>query len=362
MNIVTLVGARPQFIKASVVSRALRRANISEVMVHTGQHFDANMSDVFFKEMEIPLPQYPLGIHSLPHGAMTGRMTEKIEAVLLKEKPDWVLVYGDTDSTLAGALAAKKSHFKLAHVEAGLRSFNLRMPEEQNRLVADRLSDLLFCPTAQAMKNLKRETIASSPYGQKAHRVGDVMLDAVLFFLKRAKKRSHIVEALKLTPEKFVLATVHRAENTDDLSRLKNIFEALSAIGETMPVLLPLHPRTQNVLKKNRLSFPRVTIIPPLSYFDMLVLEDACRLILTDSGGMQKEAFFLKKFCITLRDETEWIELVSAGVNFLAGASTNRIVKLFEHLKDAPKKHFSRQLYGDGHAADKIARLLAKAG
>ena len=329
MKIVTVIGARPQFIKAAVVSRAIAaHKDIKEVIVHTGQHFDANMSDIFFEEMCIPKPDYNLNVNGLGHGAMTGQMLEKIEAVLLQEKPDWVLVYGDTNSTIAGALAAKKLHIKVAHVEAGLRSFNMDMPEEINRILTDRISDILFCPTETAVNNLKKEGYEN--INCRIVRNGDVMQDAALFYAGRAVRPKADI------PEDFVLCTVHRAENTDDPERLRNIFSALEEISKTCRVVLPLHPRTKGKLSAigYDTNNSHILFIEPVGYLEMVWMLKHCRLVMTDSGGLQKEAYFFDKYCITLRDETEWVELVKHGYNFLAGDDKGKIISLYNHISD----------------------------
>lgn len=355
MKIVTIVGARPQFIKAAAVSNAIGSCNqlyghLEEVLVHTGQHFDANMSDVFFDEMKIPKPHYNLLINNLSHGAMTGRMVEAIEEVLVQENPDWVLLYGDTNSTIAGAIAAAKLHVKIAHVEAGLRSFNMKMPEEVNRIVTDRLSTFLFCPSEAAITNLKNEGLEC--WESQAFNVGDVMYDTTLHFSRMAKPPDVNL------PENFVLATIHRAENTDDPQRLKGIFDAFNTISAEVPVVLPLHPRTRAFLIKQKIALSKnVLCIDPVSYLEMLYLLSNCELVFTDSGGLQKEAFFSKKFCITLRDETEWVELVSNNVNRLVGADPNNILQVYEESKQE-QPDFDKELYGDGRAAEKIVQLL----
>ena len=364
MKITTIIGARPQFIKAAVVSRAIADSNklvasnsslVTEVIVHTGQHYDHNMSEVFFKELEIPEPHLNLEVGSGYHGQQTGQMLIKLEEVMLSEKPDWVLVYGDTNSTLAGALAAVKLHIPVAHVEAGLRSFNKSMPEEHNRVLTDHCSDLLFCPTSAAVKNLKIEGVANG-----VHRVGDVMFDSVLFNTGLATKRSKILETLKLQNKAYALATVHRAENTDDSHRLQAIFEALEKISsEGLRVVLPLHPRTRKLYDALRFSGAKIKIIEPVSYLDMLQLEQQARLILTDSGGVQKEAYWMKVPCITLRDETEWIETVEAGWNILAGADRDKIV---ESAKTDRKPSKQYPAYGDGKAGEKIVDILRQPG
>lgn len=317
-KIVTILGARPQFIKASVVSDAIAKSDtLSEVVIHTGQHFDANMSDVFFAELGMPRPSHQLNIHGGSHGAMTGRMLHEIERVLLDEKPDVVLVYGDTNSTLAGALAAAKLHIPVAHVEAGLRSFNMHMPEEINRILTDRISSWLFAPTTVAAQHLMAEGIGS----EKIHLVGDVMYDVALHHGARVSSETGMLRQLNLKPGGYVLATVHRAENTDNLERLAAIVDALEATAEEMRLVWPLHPRTRAVLLQagriERLS-RKVTLIEPVGYLDMVQLEKYAALIATDSGGVQKEAFFYGVPCVTLRDETEWVELVESGWNRLA--------------------------------------------
>ncbi len=353
-KIMTIVGARPQLIKAAAVSRALGKSGIKEIIVHTGQHFDKNMSAIFFDEMGIPAPDYNLEINSLNHGAMTGRMMEKIEGLLLLEKPDLVIVYGDTNSTLAGALSAKKLCIKLAHVEAGLRSFNMKMPEEINRILTDRISDYLFCPTDAAVSNLIAEGFKN--YNSKIYKVGDVMYDAALYYSKFSKDRSSVMSENGLEDKKFVLCTVHRGENTDNLENLKSIIAALNKINMQTRVVLPLHPRTRKVIKKNNLKLA-FSPLEPVGYFDIIELLKHCRLVITDSGGMQKEAYFFGKYCITLREETEWVELVSNKVNLLAGTNEEKILNSFIRLSEGePVKVTS--LYGNGKASEKIVKLL----
>lgn len=350
-KILTIIGARPQFIKASVVSKAIEETDgLTEVLVHTGQHFDANMSDIFFNQLGIPRPDYQLDINGGSHGDMTERMLIAIEEVLLKEKPDWVLVYGDTNSTLAGALAAAKLHIPVAHVEAGLRSFNMQMPEEVNRILTDQISSILFCPTQAAMDNLANEGFANKQV--RVLNVGDVMQDSALFFAKRAAQP----EGFGLA-DGFVLATLHRAENTDNPERLASIVAALNQVhAEIAPVVLPLHPRTRGLLDKHGLSL-NVELIDPVGYLEMIWLLQRSALVLTDSGGVQKEAFFFSKPCVTMRDQTEWVELVEGGFNELVGADSSAIV-------DAVKRNIGRaivdeqQLYGGGVAAVRIAEYL----
>ncbi|MBL7846648.1 MAG: UDP-N-acetylglucosamine 2-epimerase (non-hydrolyzing) [Cyclobacteriaceae bacterium] len=353
MKIVTILGARPQFIKAAAVSRALNKVGIEECIIHTGQHFDKNMSDVFFTEMEIPAPHYNLEIHSLGHGAMTGRMLEKVEEVLTTEKPGAVLVYGDTNSTLAGALAAAKLRIPVAHVEAGLRSFNMDMPEEINRILTDRISTILFCPTSTAVKNLKAEGFGK--FNCRIEQPGDVMFDAIKYYSQKAEKASTILATLGLSGKDFVLATLHREENTNNPAHLRAIAEALNTIHASVPVVLPLHPRTRNYLTSHRIQL-KVILIDPVGYFDMLMLLRHCRLVLTDSGGLQKEAYLSGKFCITLRAQTEWVELVKAGANVITGAHTKKILAAFKKYRS--KKITTKALYGNGDAAVKIAKSL----
>jgi UDP-GlcNAc3NAcA epimerase len=345
MKIMSVVGARPQFIKAAPVSRVLRRTH-DEVLVHTGQHYDDNMSEVFFRELEIPKPDINLEVGSGPHGAQTGSMMAGIEKVALDVKPDWVLVYGDTNSTVAAALVAAKLHIKVAHVEAGLRSFDRRMPEEINRVLTDHVSDLLLCPTEVAIRNLAREGIEHG-----VHLVGDVMYDAFLFNLQAARKRDGVVKQLGLAPGTFALATIHRAENADDPARLASILEGIDESG--MDVILPLHPRTRARL--NGAPPARIRVVDPVGYLDMLALEDAAAVIVTDSGGVQKEAYFLSKPCVTLRDRTEWTETVEAGWNVAVDADA---AKIADALRSFRPKGVHPNLYGDGHAAEKIADLL----
>ncbi|MBN2664064.1 MAG: UDP-N-acetylglucosamine 2-epimerase (non-hydrolyzing) [Bacteroidales bacterium] len=350
MKILTIVGARPQFIKAAAISREIsKNFDIQEVIVHTGQHFDKNMSDVFFTEMQIPKPKYNLNINSLSHGAMTGRMLEQIEQVIITERPDFVLVFGDTNSTIAGALAAKKLHVKVIHIEAGLRSFNIKMPEEVNRILTDRISDILFCPTNKAIENLDNEGFAN--FNIKIVKSGDVMQDTAIFYTDLAKKPNFDV------PSNFVLATIHRAENTDDIERLKNIFSALSTISEDIPVLLPLHPRTKKIIEKNNIDTKNIQIVDPVGYLEIVYLLKNSKLVLTDSGGMQKEAFFFSSPCITLRDETEWVELVQNGYNKIVGADTEKIILAYKLLIDS-SLDFSVDLYGNGKASEVIIKNI----
>lgn len=344
-RVVTVVGARPQFIKAGTVSRALARRNVNETLVHTGQHFDANMSDVFFEELALPTPKYNLEVSGGPHGQMTGRQLERVEAVLLEERPDLVLVYGDTNSTLAGALAAAKLLVPVAHVEAGLRSWNRAMPEEVNRVLTDHVSDLLFPPTSAGVANLEAEGIP----GDRVHLVGDVMYDAARFYRDRARR-----PAVDLPEGEFVLATVHRPQNTDDPARLRGIVDGLAEAGS--PVVWPVHPRTTGSLSELGALPPNLWLVDPVGYLEMVWLEASCRAVATDSGGVQKEAFFHGKPCATLREETEWVELLDAGYQRLVGADPTRIAAALRELPPPPSGH---QLYGAGDAAERIVDVLA---
>jgi len=358
MKIVTIIGARPQFIKAAVVSRILRTLpGMVEVLVHTGQHYDNNMSAVFFEELEIPKPEYDLNISAYTHGAQTGRMLEAIERVLFKEKPDCAVVYGDTNSTLAGALAAVKLHILVAHVEAGLRSFNRRMPEEINRILTDHTSDILFAPTEIAMKNLLKEGILE----EKIQVVGDVMYDVALYFGAKAEQKSYILKNLHLKPKEYILATIHRAENTDDPKRIRAIFEGLVEVNKIIPVILPLHPRTRKALEKLRVLDKvknGIRLIDPIGYLDMVMLEKNASIIATDSGGVQKEAFFYSVPCITLRDETEWVELVDMGWNRVTKPDNN--AQIADAILSAVDiKGDEGSPYGEGRAAEAVVKILA---
>jgi UDP-GlcNAc3NAcA epimerase len=369
MKVVTVVGARPQFIKAAVVSRAIARHNASdaacagqhveELIVHTGQHFDANMSDVFFDQMDIPTPSHHLGLGGGNHGEMTGRMLEAIERVLLEiqPSPQWVLVFGDTNSTLAGALAAVKLHIPVAHVEAGLRSFNRRMPEEINRVLTDHAADLLFAPTDVAVANLKQEGLS----GEKVARVGDVMYDAMIHYRAIARRHSTVLRTLNLNGDRFALATIHRAENTDDPSRLQGVMQGLLGLTQVLPVVLPMHPRTRKAMQRAGMLdqiAQHIRLIDPVGYLDMVMLESSASLIATDSGGVQKEAYFNRVPCLTLRDETEWVELVHAGANTLVGADPEKII---EAGRAALNSSITQgELYGDGDAGGAIIQRLLR--
>lgn len=351
MKIITVLGARPQFIKAGSVSREIAKYNeLNEVIIHTGQHYDANMSDIFFDEMHIPRPKYHLSIGGKNHGAMTGQMMEKIEEIALIENPDLIMVYGDTNSTLAGALVASKLHIKLAHIEAGLRSFNMQMPEEINRILTDRVSNLLFCPTINAVQNLRNEGFDN--FTCKIIQNGDVMQDGALFYKQFARKPKQLIQ------ENFILCTIHRAENTDNLQRLRSILVALIEIGKEIQIILPLHPRTRNAIDKLELKISNIMFIEPLGYLEMVWLIEHSNLVITDSGGLQKEAYFFKKTCLTLRDETEWVELVDIGVNQLVGTNTENILYAYRNREMSQFSIEESTLYGDGHASEKIIKEL----
>jgi UDP-N-acetylglucosamine 2-epimerase len=368
MKLFSVVGARPQFIKAATVSRAVADYNqqnpmsvINESIIHTGQHFDYGMSAVFFEKLKMPQPMINLGINSCTHGEMTGRMLIEIENVFIRQAPDWVIVYGDTNSTLAAALAAAKLHIPVAHVEAGLRSFNKKMPEEINRVLSDHVSDLLLCPTLTAIKNLKAEGLV-----RNVHMVGDVMYDSLLYFTQMAEKESHVLDDLSLTSGEYCLATVHRAENINDPKNLQSIFKALDEISKNGHlVILPLHPATRKKIKSMGISIHNIRMLDPVDYLDMLVLEKNSVVILTDSGGVQKEAYWYGVPCVTLREETEWIETVETGWNILTGPNTERMVEAYrKSLSLKFTKHTStietNDAYGDGKAAYKILDLIGK--
>jgi UDP-N-acetylglucosamine 2-epimerase (non-hydrolysing)/UDP-GlcNAc3NAcA epimerase len=365
MRIVTIIGARPQFIKAAQVSRAIAEHNrfsapeflIREIIVHTGQHFDENMSELFFRELEIPKPDYHLGVNSLSHGAMTGQMLEKIEKVLQAEEPGIVLLYGDTNSTLAGAIAAAKLHLKVAHVEAGLRSFNRKMPEELNRIVADHLSTLLFCPTSTAVQNLEKEGITEGVF-----QTGDVMYDAFKHYQKIAEDRSRILEKLNLQGKQYCLITVHRAENTESATQLEELFNLfLSYAKDGLPFVIPLHPRSRMMMDQQMLGelsqHSRFRIIQPIGYIDMVALETSAHTIITDSGGVQKEAYFAGVPCITLREETEWVETLEGGWNQLSGLDPTRIKDAFAKRLQLTLKSRGHH-YGNGKASQQIVNRL----
>ena len=359
MKIVSIVGARPQFIKAAMVSHSLSRLpDVQELLVHTGQHYDPMLNDIFFTELELARPAYNLDVRSGPHGAQTGRMLERIEAVLEQEAPDWVVVYGDTNSTLAGALAAVKLHLKVAHVEAGLRSFDRQMPEEINRVLTDHASDLLLAPTAGAVHNLRQEGVPED----RVHLVGDVMYDAVREHTARALRVSTVLDRLGLQPRGYVLATIHRAGNTDDGPAMAAIFQGLLEVAATVPVVLPLHPRTRKSLREAGMLDDvehGLRVVDPVGYLDMLVLEHHACLIATDSGGVQKEAFFQGVPCVTLRAETEWTELVDSGWNRLVPPSTGEVgTRILSALAEKRPLERPSRIFGDGDAAGQITQLL----
>ena len=353
MKIVSIVGARPQFIKAVLISKELRK-NHEEILVHTGQHYDVELSKVFFDELGIPRPDYNLGIGSDTHARQTGRMMMSIEDTLIAEKPDLVLVYGDTNSTLAGALAAVKLHIPVAHVEAGPRMFDKDIPEEVNRILTDHVSSLLFAPTQTAVENLKREGIVDGVY-----LAGDVMLDSFLHFSKFAAEKSKILDELNLSAGKYLLTTVHRARNTDNKENLRDIVEALLSVKEK--IVFPVHPRTEKYLRQyglyNRLKdAPNMTLITPVGYLDFTILTRNARIILTDSGGLQKEAYFSKVPCITLDKATGWPETVEDGWNILVGSDKKKIIEAVKHFEPKGKQ---RDVFGDGKAAEKMASIIS---
>ncbi|WP_335903760.1 non-hydrolyzing UDP-N-acetylglucosamine 2-epimerase [Shewanella algae] len=361
IKILTIVGARPQFIKAATLSRAIEHHNrssediqVEEIIVHTGQHYDKNMSDIFFSQMNIPHPKYNLGVGGKSHGAMTGQMLESIEQIILNESPNIVIVYGDTNSTLAGALAAAKLKVPVAHVESGLRSFNRHMPEEINRVLTDKLSTLLFCPTQEAYNNLVDEGYNLSQ--AKAYVVGDVMLDAAKFYESSAVK-PRLNSGLR---QGFVLATIHRAENTDNINNLRTIFTALNEISGDIDIVCPIHPRTKTILDSLEFKF-NFEIVEPVSYFEMIWLLKNCSFVMTDSGGLQKEAFFFEKYCLTLRQQTEWNELVEIGVNKLVDIDVDKIVRAALKIKDYNKEVFKGITpYGSGNASFDILNFIIK--
>lgn len=345
MKFLTVIGARPQFIKAAPISRELRNYH-QEIILHTGQHYDKNMSDIFFEELNIPKPDYHLHVGSSSHAYQTAEMLKGIEDIIQQDKPDYVLVYGDTNSTLAGAIAASKLHIPVIHIEAGLRSFNKKMPEEINRIMTDHVSEYLFCPTETAVKNLLSENITKGVYN-----VGDVMYDAVDYNLKLAKENVSILEKHNLSVEEYLLITVHRAENTDNEKKLRNILKALAELEEVK--VWPIHPRTKHLLEKLNIkleNIPNLIVIDPVGYLDMLVLQNNAKKILTDSGGVQKEAYFLEKPCVTLREQTEWVETLEDNANILVGTNVEGIIQAV-NLNVNPTYHKS---FGDGNSAKKI--------
>jgi UDP-GlcNAc3NAcA epimerase len=351
MKILTVLGARPQFIKAAPVSRVLREKH-TELIIHTGQHYDSNMSDIFFEELNIPKPDYYLGVGSGNHGKQTGEMLAKIEEIVLKEEPDYLMVYGDTNSTLAGALVAAKLHVPVIHIEAGLRSFNKRMPEEVNRIMTDHVSEFLFCPTDTAIENLTNENITHNVFN-----IGDVMYDAVLYNRELAYDKSTILADNNLEKKGYHLITIHRAENTDDVQNMKNILEAFSKIEDVK--VWPIHPRTKHKLAGYGIdldSIPNLKIIDPVGYLDMLTLEASAKKIITDSGGVQKEAYFMEVPCVTVREQTEWVETLEEDANILVGTSVEKILNAF-HQEVSPSY---KKVFGDGQAAQRIVELIEK--
>lgn len=360
MKLVTVLGARPQFIKAGALSREIkfrqsRGLDVEEVIIHTGQHYDDNMSEVFFEQLSLPKPRYHLGVSGCSHGEMTGRMLQSIEECLIHEKPDYVVVYGDTNSTLAGALAATKLNIKLVHIEAGLRSHNNIMPEEVNRILTDRVSNHLFCPTQTAIDNLCKEGIEYWGGSVETHLSGDIMLDNALYYSHKLARPNGFPEF-----DQFVLCTIHRAENVNDKERLDNILFALKEINEFCPVVIPLHPGTKLEIEKYNLELGDLTIIDPQSYLSLLWLINKSSLVMTDSGGVQKEAFFFNKYCLTLREETEWVELLESGANRLVGSDAQVIVSEFKDIihRAYNVKAGYENLYGDGDSARKILDVL----
>lgn len=355
MKILTVVGARPQFVKAAVVSRNMAlQGSIKEFILHSGQHYDDNMSAIFFEEMRIPTPHFCLNINGGHHGEMTGKMMAGIEQKTLEIRPDALLVYGDTNSTLAGALAGAKLHIPVVHVEAGLRSFNMRMPEEINRILTDRISQILFCPTINAVENLQREGF--DQFDNRVELVGDVMQDAALFYAADACSMAKVFPSLELEAGSFLLVTCHRAENTNHPERFHQIVQALNQLAERQTIIFPVHPRTRQLLKTQSIH-NNLKLIDPVGYFDMILLLKNCQLVITDSGGLQKEAYFFQKFCITMRDETEWVELVEGGYNVLCGADAGRIFAAFEQFQTARFKP-GEELYGGGCAGERIVSSM----
>tara|TARA_Y100001954_G_scaffold235126_1_gene292131 strand:- start:476 stop:1552 length:1077 start_codon:yes stop_codon:yes gene_type:complete len=352
IKILTIVGARPQIIKASTLSRTIKdhSSQVKEVLVHTGQHYDENMSAVFFKDMDIPKPKYNLGLGGLKQSAMTGRMMEGLEEICLKEMPDWILVYGDTNSTLAGSLVASKLHIKLAHVEAGLRSHNMTMPEEVNRIITDRISNLLFCPTALAVKNLKAEGFKNFP-NAKIKNVGDIMYEGAMHYSKKSRRPSKLNN---IELNNYVLATIHRAETTGNIENLKAVLGALNTINETTPIIFPTHPKTRSIIKDNNIEVT-FQMINPVGYLEMIWLIQNCSLVITDSGGLQKEAYFFEKCCLTTRTETEWVELIDSGNNILVGYNVDKILSEVEKPR---KFKYSGELYGSGNTSKLILNTL----
>jgi len=357
MKILSVIGARPQFIKAASLSRYLKKIpdiDVKEIILHTGQHYDSNMSEEFFSELDIPTPDYNLQVGSDTPARQTAKMMMGIEDIVLKEWPDFILIYGDTNSTIAGALVGAKLHIPVVHVEAGLRSYDREMPEEINRIVSDSISTILFCPTQTAVNNLKNEGIIDGVYN-----VGDIMLETYLYYKNKAQKTSAILNKLNLKPKEFILCTIHRASNTDNTENLKNIFIGLTNSGEK--IILPLHPRTKNKINQNeslkRYIGQNIKIIDPIGYFDMICLEANAKKIITDSGGVQKEAYFNQVPCITLRENTEWVETIEEGVNKLVGVVPEKIKESINNFYP-PDQNYSKNLFGDGKTSEKIIKIL----
>lgn len=350
MKILTILGARPQFIKAGTLSRYISQiSNVDEVIVHTGQHYDVNMSEIFFEELKIPKPDYNLSLGALSHGAMTGRMIEEIEKVTLKEQPDWIVVYGDTNSTLAGAIVASKLHIKLAHIEAGLRSYNMNMPEEVNRVLTDRISNILFTPTNTASDNLKKEGYQNLDFCKVVFS-GDIMYEGAKYYSKFARKPNY-----KL-PTSFILSTIHRAETTDNYENLKSVISALNTISKTTQVVVPMHPRTKKIISDKNINI-EFKVIQPVGYLEMIWLIKKCKGVITDSGGLQKEAFFFDKKCITMRTETEWLELIELGVNELVGYDIEKIISASNKLDNFPKLNVYP--YGNGNTSEIVINTMS---
>lgn len=353
MKLLLIVGARPQFIKASSIIREIKKyKTLNVIIVHTGQHYDREMSQIFFDELNITPPKYNLEVHEKNHGIMISKMISKLEKVFLKEKPNWIIVFGDTNSTLAGALAANKLAIKLAHIESGMRSYNKNMPEEINRILTDRLSNLLFCSSKISKQNLISENYNVNKY--KILNVGDVMLDSIEHYKRFSKKPEINIK------NNFILATIHRSENINNTKNLKNIFQSLNKISSNSQIIMPIHPNTKNKLKKLNFNLNKLSLISPVSYFEMIWLIQNCEILITDSGGLQKEAFFLNKICLTLRNETEWIELIKLGVNFLAGTKKNKILKTYEKIIKSKLNFPKSKVYGSGKSSAKIIKAILK--
>ncbi|MFT4645891.1 MAG: UDP-GlcNAc3NAcA epimerase [Planctomycetota bacterium] len=349
MKILTILGARPQFIKAGTLSRYISQvSNVEEVIVHTGQHYDVNMSEVFFEELKIPKPDHNLSLGALSHGAMTGRMIEEIEKVALKELPDWIVVYGDTNSTLAGAIVASKLHIRLAHIEAGLRSYNMNMPEEVNRVLTDRISNILFTPTNTASDNLKKEGYQNLDFSKVVFS-GDIMYEGAKYYSKFARKPNYEL------PKSFILSTIHRAETTDNEDNLRSVISALNTISKTTQVVVPMHPRTKKIISDKNINI-EFKVIEPVGYLEMIWLIKNCKGVITDSGGLQKEAFFFDKKCITMRTETEWVELIELGVNELVGYDIEKIISASNKLDNFPK--LDVYPYGHGNTSEIVINTM----